>query len=61
VFEKLSGSQEGVCSMGWFVGWLGRNDLMQEPSLNDRDRWQALVNVVTNVWASQNVGNFLSS
>ena len=27
----------------------------------DRDRWQALVNVVKNLWVAYNVGNFLAS
>jgi len=27
----------------------------------DRDRWRALVNVVMNLWVSQNAGNFLTS
>ena len=26
----------------------------------DRDRWRALVNAVTNLWVPQNVGNFLT-
>jgi hypothetical protein len=26
----------------------------------DRDRWRALVNLVMNLWASQNSGKFLS-
>jgi hypothetical protein len=27
----------------------------------DRDRWRALVNAIMNLWAKQNVGNFLTS
>jgi hypothetical protein len=27
----------------------------------DGDRWQALVNAVTNLWVPSNVGNFLTS
>jgi len=27
----------------------------------DSDRWQALVNVVMNLWVPQNAGNFLTS
>jgi len=27
----------------------------------DRDRWQALVNALMNLWVPQNVGNFLTS
>ena len=27
----------------------------------DRDRWQALVNAVMNLWVPQNVGNFLTT
>ena len=27
----------------------------------DRDRWQALVNVVVNLWAPTNVGDFLTN
>jgi hypothetical protein len=27
----------------------------------DRDRWQALVNVVMNLWVLPNAGNFLTS
>jgi hypothetical protein len=27
----------------------------------DRDRWQALVNAVRNLWVPQNAGNFLTS
>jgi hypothetical protein len=26
----------------------------------DRDRWRALANAVTNIWVPQNVGNFLT-
>ena len=42
--------QEVVC---WAMDW---NELAQ-----DRDRWQALVNTVMNLWVSQNAGNFLIS
>jgi len=42
--------QEGVCvGMVWI-------DLAQ-----GRDRWQALVNTVMNLWVPYNAGNFLSS
>jgi hypothetical protein len=27
----------------------------------DRDRWQALVNVLMNLWVPQNAGNFLTN
>jgi hypothetical protein len=27
----------------------------------DRDRWQALVNVVRNLWVPQNTGSFMTS
>jgi hypothetical protein len=27
----------------------------------DRDRWQALMNIVMNLWVTSNVGNFLTS
>jgi len=40
--------------MGWGgIDWI---DLYQ-----DRDRWQALVNVAMSLWVPQNVGNFLTS
>ena len=26
----------------------------------DRDRWQAVVNMVTNFWVPKNVGNFMT-
>jgi hypothetical protein len=35
------------------MGWI---DLAQ-----NRDKWQAFVNVVMNLWVPQNVGNFLTS
>jgi CRISPR/Cas system-associated protein Cas7 (RAMP superfamily) len=40
------------------VGWVGMDwiDLAQ-----DRDRWQALLNAVMNLWVRKNVGNFLIS
>jgi hypothetical protein len=40
------------------VGWGGTDwiDLAQ-----DRDRWQALVNAVMNLWFPKNAGNFLTS
>jgi hypothetical protein len=40
------------------VVWHGTDwiDLAQ-----DRDKWYALVNMVTNLWVSQNVRNFLTS
>jgi hypothetical protein len=39
-----------------WVGGMAWIDLAQ-----DRDRWQALVKSVMNLWVSQNVGNILSS
>jgi hypothetical protein len=40
------------------VGWAGMDwiDLSQY-----RDRWQALVNAVMNLWILKNAGNFLTS
>ena len=41
----------------WDEGaWTGWTDLAQ-----NGDRWQAHVNAVTNIWVSQNAGNFLTS
>ena len=37
----------------WGTDWI---QLVQ-----DRNRWQALVNAVTNLWFPQNVGSFLTS
>jgi len=40
----------------WGYGLMDWIDLAQ-----DRDRWQALVNAVMNLWVPQNAGNFLTS
>jgi hypothetical protein len=40
---------------------VGCGDMDQIKLVQDRDRWQALVNAVMNLWVPENAGNFLTN